>query len=383
MNLKNYTRRIVVLVSLVLVYTMGNLTAQIPTEAANSDRIAEEGENKVREAIKAVEKAEMDAKKKAENAGSTTTVNPAATTETTTAGSEGAANNPGAIIYNDGRMNYANSQTKFELTASDQISDVDYIEYRINDAPLQRYIAPFPIEQEGLHRIVYRGVDRAGNREAEQVYPVTIDNTPPTVSTSTNKALVERFSKVYAGPDTALELRAVDALSGVKKIDYSVNNGGFQTYGGPIALTANGEQVIKFKATDNLNNESSEKTFVVEIDATSPVVAITPSQRMILFDGKRYALRNTVFTVTATDNQSGIDRIMIKVDGEAEFRNYSQPINLPVEGEHVIEAKAIDRAGNESQIVKIDFITDDNPPRTTIRPVTDASASAPASTTTP
>lgn len=352
--------------SIAFMFSLNSLVAQIPVEAADSDRIAAEGESKVKEAIEAVEKAEREKQK--EESVRTRPEEGHSAENTNVTDTEGQSQ-PVGIIYNDGRMNYANSQTKFELTASDQISDVDFIEYRINDAPLQRYNGPFSIEQEGLHRIVYRGVDRAGNREAEQVYPVIIDNTAPAVSAVTNKPVVERFSKVYVGPETSLELRAVDALSGVKKIEYSVNGAEVQEYSAAIPLNNEGEQMIKFKATDFLGNQSAEKSFMAELDATKPVVTITPSHRMVNYDGKKYALRKTIFTVAGTDAQSGIETLLIKVDGETEFRKYTQPLNFSVEGEHAIEAKAIDRVGNESEVVTLEFITDDNPPRTTIRPI--------------
>ena len=80
-------------------------------------------------------------------------------------------------------------------------------------------------------------------------------------------------------------------------------------------------------------------------------------------------MRSNYFTIKASDADSGIDKILYKVDGQGDYQTYTTPINFSKEGEHSIEAKAVDNAGNESEIQKIEFLVDDNPPKTTIKPI--------------
>jgi predicted lipoprotein with Yx(FWY)xxD motif len=82
---------------------------------------------------------------------------------------------------------------------------------------------------------------------------------------------------------------------------------------------------------------------------------------------KMYAKRRTGFKINGTDNGSGVEQILIRVDGAQEWTTYSNVLYFDTEKEHSIEAKAIDAVGNESDVRKITFIVDDNPPTTDLR----------------
>ena len=67
------------------------------------------------------------------------------------------------------------------------------------------------------------------------------------------------------------------------------------------------------------------------------------------------------------DTGSGVDQVLIRVDGSQEWQTYSSALFFDTEKEHSIEAKVIDAVGNESEPRKIVFIVDDNPPATDLR----------------
>jgi hypothetical protein len=352
----------------------------------SADKAAQDAEKKVDEAEKAVEgKVEVPA-------------TPA--TPTTPATSERAAEKPVEIkpatadnqvgnIYNDGKTTYATSQAKFELTATDNISNLDYIEYKINDAyQFSVYGHPFSLEKEGPHKITYRAVDRVGNREEDNVFNVIIDNTGPQVNFALNKAPIVIDGKRYLAPGTKLEIRATDNYSGVKSVEYSTNGSDWQPYKDGILLDKPGAAQLKYRAIDNLGNKSEnlsgfstttpgqgaspEDLAVINslyVENTPPVVMITPAKRWISIDGKKYAMRDNTYLVEAQDSESGVANIFIKIDNAPEWQIYSGKLSFQTEGPHSIEAKAVDKVGNESQPVKVDFIVDDNPPKSTIRPV--------------
>ena len=346
----------------------------------SADKAAQDAEKKVDEAEKAVEgKVEVPA---------------------TPATSERAAEKPVEIkpatadnqvgnIYNDGKTTYATSQAKFELTATDNISNLDYIEYKINDAyQFSVYGHPFSLEKEGPHKITYRAVDRVGNREEDNVFNVIIDNTGPQVNFALNKAPIVIDGKRYLAPGTKLEIRATDNYSGVKSVEYSTNGSDWQPYKDGILLDKPGAAQLKYRAIDNLGNKSEnlsgfsttspgqgaspEDLAVINslyVENTPPVVMITPAKRWISIDGKKYAMRDNTYLVEAQDSESGVANIFIKIDNAPEWQIYSGKLSFQTEGPHSIEAKAVDKVGNESQPVKVDFIVDDNPPKSTIRPV--------------
>ncbi len=283
--------------------------------------------------------------------------------------SESAGSEQGGVLWTDPNGNiYANSKVKFILEARDDLSDIEYNEYRLDDAGAQKYKAPFTISQEGPHVIVYRSVDRAGNYEVDHVYNVTIDNSGPIVDILPAKPFIDLNGTMYTAPGNTFTVRTIDTLSGIKSVEYGVNTSALEGYSKneAIQLTDNGSQLIQYKATDNLQN-STVGSMLVQVDAGKPTVEIKPTQSLISVDDTLYARRNTGFNVNAQDLGSGIAMIMVRIDGSDEWQTYTDTIYFDTEKEHTIEAKAIDAVGNESEIVTSKFIVDDNPPTTQLK----------------
>lgn len=379
--LKKMTRSVMVCLVLFVASASWIVAQDLNQPALDSaDKAAQDAEKKVDEAEKAAE-GNVDAPAASERAAQPTATESAARPAT--------ADNQVGNIYNDGKNTYATSQAKFELTATDNISNLDYIEYKIDEAyQFSVYGHPFSIEKEGPHKITYRSVDRVGNREEDNIFNVIIDNLGPNINFALNKAPIVIDGKRYLAPGTKLEIRAVDNYSGVKSVEYSVYGGEWQPYKDGIVLDKPGAAQLKYRAIDNLGNKSEningfstasanqgatpEDLAVINslyVENTPPVVLINPTKRWINVDGKKYAMRDNTYNVEAHDSESGVANIFVKVDNANEWQIYSGSLVFQNEGPHSIEAKAIDKSGNESQPVKVDFIVDDNPPKSTIRPV--------------
>lgn len=379
--LKKMTRSVMVCLVLFVASASWIVAQDLNQPALDSaDKAAQDAEKKVDEAEKAAE-GNVDVPAASERAAQPTATESAARPAT--------ADNQVGNIYNDGKNTYATSQAKFELTATDNISNLDYIEYKIDEAyQFSVYGHPFSIEKEGPHKITYRSVDRVGNREEDNIFNVIIDNLGPNINFALNKAPIVIDGKRYLAPGTKLEIRAVDNYSGVKSVEYSVYGGEWQPYKDGIVLDKPGAAQLKYRAIDNLGNKSEningfstasanqgatpEDLAVINslyVENTPPVVLINPTKRWINVDGKKYAMRDNTYNVEAHDSESGVANIFVKVDNANEWQIYSGSLVFQNEGPHSIEAKAIDKSGNESQPVKVDFIVDDNPPKSTIRPV--------------
>lgn len=359
----------------------------------SADKAAQDAEKKVDEAEKASE-GKAAAPAVGDRAADPAAAQPAAAQPA--AAQPATADNQVGNIYNDGKNTYATSQAKFELTATDNLSNLDYIEYKIGDvSQFSVYGHAFGLDKEGPHKITYHSVDRAGNREEDNIFNVIIDNTGPYMNFALNKAPIVIDGKRYLAPGTKLEIRATDNYSGVKSVEYSTNGSDWQPYKDGILLDKPGAAQIKYRAVDNLGNKSEnlsgfstsspgqgaspEDLAVINslyVENTPPIVMITPAKRWINVDGKKYALRDNTYMVEAQDSESGVANIFVKVDNAAEWQIYSGKLVFQTEGPHSIEAKAADKVGNESQPVKVEFIVDDNPPKSTIRPV--GAAAAPA-----
>ncbi|TGL71194.1 multi-beta-barrel domain surface protein OmpL47 [Leptospira kmetyi] len=265
---------------------------------------------------------------------------------------------------------YVNSKSSFEISAKDDSSTVDYIEYKIGEADYAKYTSPITILKEGVNRLTYRAVDKAGNKEPAKALVVVVDNTAPTVKIAPSEILYNLEGYNFGSKNVTYTIAATDALSGVKEVKYSINGGDLRPYDNqPIKLEKAGVNLIKYSAVDNSGNSSSEAILVVTLDDAKPEVEIQGNTPLVIIDGKTYSRKGNSFTIKAVDGQSGIKRILIKVDNAPDFVPYAEPITIDAQGEHTIEAKAIDNVGNESETKRVSFSVDVNPPTTQIRKV--------------
>jgi len=274
-----------------------------------------------------------------------------------------------SAVYSDGKATYATSATKFELNSSDQLSQLSFTEYKVDDQEFIKYSTAISIKSEGPHRILYRSRDKAGNQETESVFAVIIDNSAPKVDVASSATYHIKNGVQFAPGQTTIEIKATDSYSGVKKILFSLGSEELKEYKQPVVFDKDGTYTIRYKAIDNLGNESVIKEFKLSIDNKPPTIEIKPSMKLAVVDGKNYSLKQNTFALIAKDDTSGIAKMLVKVDGEKQFRAYSTPIIFSVEGPHTIEAKTIDYVGNESKIVKLEIVSDNNPPKTVIKPV--------------
>lgn len=281
--------------------------------------------------------------------------------------------NTKASMWTDKNGNqYANSNVRFNLVSSDSLSDVDYIEYKIDKNEFVKYSGPITLQEDGPHTIVYRSVDKAGNKEVDQVFNITIDNTAPQIRIFPAKPFHKKDGKNYTHPGNFFTLHVTDNFSGVKTIEYSVNSNELQGYEGDVINLSNaGTQFVRYRAEDNLGNKTEDGTLVIEVDSEKPTVEIIPSSQLFKVGETSYARRTTGFTIRGTDSGAGVTQVMIRLDGASEWQTYSEPIFFDTEKEHKIEAKVVDAVGNESEVKSISFTVDDNPPVTKIQPITD------------
>lgn len=282
---------------------------------------------------------------------------------------EGKASSKGNI-YSDGKVTYATSAAMFKLNAEDSLSTLKHIEYKIDDKNYQIYSEPFQLNnvEEGRHTITYRGVDKVGNKEPDNVYAVIIDNTAPEVVVSMNEGFY-KGDQLFAKANASIELKASDRYSGVKDIKYALNGAGKVSYSDKIVFEKSGLQSVIYSGCDNVGNISSDKKFIVFIDNKAPEVTIKTSQPLSEINGKKYSIKENSFSLEAKDTDSGVGQILVKIDGDEEFKPYTTVINFSEEGDHKIEAKAIDNVGNESEVAVLEVIIDNNPPKTMIETV--------------
>ena len=286
-------------------------------------------------------------------------------------------------FYSDGNITYARSNTKIKLSSTERISAVKQIQYKVDESAYQAYVSPITIDEEGQHQISYRSLDIVGNVEFESMVTVIIDNTPPAVSVASNVSFVKTGGDIYVpgNRNPQLYIRANDFYSGVKAIQYYVRSASeaseekgaekFSDYLSGISLEAPGEKLIVYRAVDNLGNISESKKIKIITDATPPSIQINFIKKLILHEDKKYSVKNNKLILSADDEASGVASIYVKLSADEGFQPYVEPISMADHGEYNIEAKAIDRVGNESQIISESIIMDAEPPQTTLEFLSD------------
>ncbi|RZQ62473.1 OmpL47-type beta-barrel domain-containing protein [Amycolatopsis suaedae] len=173
------------------------------------------------------------------------------------------------------------------------------------------------------------------------------DTTPPTVSTEItgNKDPQGRF----IGSAT-VKVNATDTQSGVGKVEYKLDDGAWTAYTEPVVVSAVGAHKVLYRATDKANNVSPEGTSeftVVEDtggDKTPPTVTSEVTGNK---DPQGNYLDVAKVTVTATDTESGVDKVEYKLDDGA-WTPYSTPVEVTTAGMHMLHYRATDKAGNTS-----------------------------------
>lgn len=298
-------------------------------------------------------------------------------------------------IYTDGVNTYANSLVKFKLEATDNLV-TEKILYSIDSSGEQEYSTPFTISSEGKHTINYYGIDKIGNTENEKVFGVYIDNTPPDITVSTETPVMLINGKYYISEDNVISIQAKDNMSGINSIKYTINGSDYQNYSTSFKLNVSGLEDVNFKvkAEDNVGNVVETYKMILPdvsgnqvtqqnmalsfaVDKEKPVVQIEADKPFLDKNGKKVAGQDYKYTISAQDTDSGVKQILYRKDGKGSYIIYDGAFMFPTNGDHFIEAKAIDNVGNISDIAILSVYVDVLPPSSVIKTITEDGESAP------
>jgi hypothetical protein len=268
-------------------------------------------------------------------------------------------------VYNDGIIDYVPLSASFVLEASDSESFLKTIQYSIDGSPLSEYKDPLTISTEGRHVIVYRAIDRAGNISNERIYSVIVDGTPPEGLVSVEGPVYMKGGNYYLTGESVIAIWAEDNLSGVDTVWVKIDDRDYIAYKGPLVITEEGFHTAMTYAVDNVGNSSTVYKVSGYVDNTPPEVKILNRDPFVTVGNENYTNRDNEFSVTASDEISGVRDIFVSLDGSDWFI-YSSPFKIQGPGFHTLRARASDNLGNESSSVEITFHVDVAPPETTL-----------------
>jgi hypothetical protein len=222
------------------------------------------------------------------------------------------------------------------LTGTDAASGIDHGEWRVNGGTVKSG-SPAVVTSEGTQAFETRVVDKAGNASPWRPETIKVDHTAPANTTAAP-------SSAWRNSAYSRTVTGVDAVSGVQRVEYTVDGGGTQT-SGTVTISGEGVHTLASRIVDNAGNASEWRTDTIGIDQTVPALAA---------DCGTTAWRNTQPTcsVSATGGLSGLAGVT--ADGNAVVDG---AYSVPGQGAQTIHFRAVDVAGNESVAtaeVKID-----------------------------
>ncbi|REJ06520.1 S-layer homology domain-containing protein [Halobacillus trueperi] len=179
-----------------------------------------------------------------------------------------------------------NSEVEVTLSSTDTLSGVAKTEYRINEGEWKEYTTPVLVDEEGSHTVIYRSFDQAGNEEEVKSVNVKLDTTAPGTAMSTEKR------------DGGVEvtLASSDALSGVSKTEYRINQGEWLEYNSTVIVSEEGTHTVDYRSVDHAGNVEAIQSSEVTIDKPSNDVTFKDIKGHWAEDKINYLVENNLLS---------------------------------------------------------------------------------------
>jgi len=172
---------------------------------------------------------------------------------------------------------YASTSTIYSISGIDTLVDgkasgMAEIKYRIDEEEFKTYFQNFVLTG-GQHTIHYYGRDNVNNVEKPNPFNVVVDTVPPQTTLTPSESLYEDGENIFASISCMYSLKSFQNLSGVNRIEFSIDNGDWQIYKSSISFLTEGIHAIKYKAVSNTGVWEEEKRFSFIIDVKGPKIA--------------------------------------------------------------------------------------------------------------
>jgi hypothetical protein len=275
-------------------------------------------------------------------------------------------------VIGDKSGNVVSSRSEFVIESTEEGSGLKAIYYKTNNNSIKLFKYPIKTSwfSEGEHSISFYAIDNVGNKEEMQKFEFYVDKTPPIIVEEIVGNTFVANGLEYSSGRSKYKITAMDNKAGVKSIHYQVGNEESKDYTEPFYLSAaKGTLKIKTWVYDEVNNKSyggsrSSKQGAAYIDLTGPSLKNKFSGPYLLSRDTVFIAQTTKLILTATDSESGLDRIDYSIDGNEEI-GYEKPFSLNVDGLHRISYNGYDKVGNISQS-EFFFIVDNVGPKINI-----------------
>lgn len=266
------------------------------------------------------------------------------------------AGTPGAQLW-------YTSPVSVTMSATDATSGVSEIRYRLGEGAEKTYTGTFTVNAEGVTQLRYRAIDNASTSSSTKSQDLSIDTQKPTTTNATagtrglDDWYTSRVTVTLTGQDPS-------PGSGNASTRYVLDGGAERVYTGAFEESSDGSHVVTYWSLDTAGNQETTKTLRFKIDSSAPdkpILSMPPPVGSTIYTDP------VNITVSAADQGSGIARIEFSLNGGA-WTTYSGPVAVATSGDHVFQARAVDRAGLVGEIATRTFTLDVKVPTLSLTP---------------
>lgn len=270
-------------------------------------------------------------------------------------------------IEGDKFENIISGRSSLALSSVDALG-VKQTFYSIDSSKMIPYLKPIKAATlcEGEHTINWYSIDEVENIEPTKSFTLYVDKTSPMVFEEISGNTYMVAGKEFSSGRSQLKIVAVDNKSGVKLINYSLNESPYIAYEKPVYLSdIIGTVSVNSYAVDNVGNRSNSDTQTESF--TMPTVDITGPQISYKYIGPITSINDTIWigpktkiSISAYDIGAGVSKISYKIKG-AEDKIYTEPFTVEGMGKQSIVCTAYDNVENIN-LINFSFGIDNKAP---------------------
>jgi flagellar hook assembly protein FlgD len=273
-----------------------------------------------------------------------------------------------SVAVNSSPLNIAQTSLTVTSVATDSLSGVGTYDVSVKNAGgsvVTRNVAAqntavfmaAHVPSDGVYTIESKAVDRAGNVSAVKTTSFIRDTTAPVIS-SVAHAVSGLWQSATSTATVAVSVTDVNpghveytlatsaAPNTIRKS--GVVTGNVLSYAMLMTGESSGSHLLKFRATDLAGNTSAWTSVTLLFDITVPVLSNASLGALVT------SANAVTLTAAATDGHSGVARYEYRIDSLA-WTTFTSGQSVSVasltDGSHVFSFRAVDAAGNISNVI--------------------------------
>ncbi len=266
--------------------------------------------------------------------------------------------------YSNGQKYYVNEKARLVLSAQDDLSGVANIRWKKSEGDKVYKFTKGKKFKEGDYSLKISAIDNVGNVEQWKDFKFVVDGTSPTSTAKVTGNSYKKGEKLFFDKGSFISILGEDKISGVRRIEYKINDGAIQVYNQRISVSDNVTS-IKYRSLDNVENYESWKSLTVYLDSTPPKLKLKNRGKYEKVAGKIFARTGLKIIANVYDSESGPKSLVM--NNERLENTKSKEFVFTKEGEQGVYFSAEDNVGNFANSISYSIFIDESAPNTELK----------------